>query len=64
MIQDGGALMKYGKIRIEDGYLIFTKHMMTNNLPCKDILWAYLRREGVNDGSDCLLYTSDAADEL
>ena len=43
--------MKYGKIRIEDGYLIFTKHMMTNNLPCKDILWAYLRREGVNDGS-------------
>ena len=24
--------MKYGKIRIEDGYLIFTKHMMMNNL--------------------------------
>lgn len=37
--------MKYGKIRIEDGYLIFTKHMMMNNLPCRDILWAYMRRE-------------------
>ena len=40
--------MKYGKIRIEDGYLIFTKHMMMNNLPCKDILWAYMRREGMD----------------
>lgn len=38
--------MKYGKIRIEDGYLIFTKHMMINSLPCRDILWAYMRREG------------------
>lgn len=37
--------MKYGKIRVEDGYLIFTKHMMMNSLPCKDILWAYKRRE-------------------
>ncbi|MDO4305878.1 MAG: tyrosine-protein phosphatase [Eubacteriales bacterium] len=41
--------MKYGKIRIEDGYLIFTKHMMMNSLPCRDILWAYMRREG-NEG--------------
>ena len=40
--------MKYGKIRIEDGYLIFTKHMMMNNLRCKDILWAYMRREGMD----------------
>lgn len=40
--------MRYGKIRIEDGYLIFTKHMMVNNLPCKDILWAYMRREGMD----------------
>lgn len=38
--------MKYGKIRIEDGYLVFTKHMMINSLPCRDILWAYMRREG------------------
>lgn len=38
--------MKYGKIRIEDGYLIFTKHMRINSLPCRDILWAYMRREG------------------
>lgn len=42
--------MKYGKIRIEDGNLIFTKHMMTNSLPCRDILWAYMRREGVDGG--------------
>ena len=39
--------MKYGKIKIEDGSLIFSKHMMTNYLPCKDILWVYKRREGV-----------------
>lgn len=38
--------MKYGKIRIEDGHLIFTRHMMINSLPCSDILWAYMRREG------------------
>lgn len=38
--------MKYGKIRIEDGYLVFTRHMMINSLPCRDILWAYMRREG------------------
>ena len=38
--------MKYGKIRIEDGYLAFTRHMMLNSLPCKDIMWAYMRREG------------------
>lgn len=41
--------MKYGKIRIEDGYLIFTKHMMLNSLPCKDILWAYMRRESADE---------------
>ena len=28
--------MKYGKIRIEDGFLVFTRHMMINSLPCKD----------------------------
>ena len=37
--------MKYGKIRIEDGNLIFAKRMLINYLPCKDILWAYMRRE-------------------
>lgn len=42
--------MKYGKIRIENGNLIFTKHVMTNYLPCRDILWAYMRREGVDGG--------------
>ncbi len=43
--------MKYGKIRIEDGNLIFSKHMMLNYLPCKDILWAYKRREGADGGA-------------
>lgn len=42
--------MKYGKIRIEDGYLVFTKHMMINSLPCKDIVWAYMRKEGTDTG--------------
>lgn len=41
--------MKYGKIRIEDGYLVFTRHMMINSLPCKDIMWAYMRRESGDD---------------
>lgn len=43
--------MRYGKIRIEDGYLVFNKHMMINSLPCKDILWAYLRREGADSSA-------------
>ena len=40
--------MRYGKIRIEDGFFVFTRHMMLNSLPCKDILWAYMRREGAD----------------
>lgn len=44
--------MKYGKIRIEDGELWFSKHMIQNSFPCKDILWAYLRREGNEGGAD------------
>ena len=42
--------MKFGKIRIEDGNFIFAKRMLINYLPCKDILWAYMRREGVEGG--------------
>lgn len=38
--------MRYGKIRIDDGNLIYTRQLRLNSLPCKDILWAYLRREG------------------
>lgn len=41
--------MKYGKIRIENGNLIFAKQLRVNSLPCSDILWAYLRREGRED---------------
>ena len=42
--------MKFGKIRIEDGNFIFAKRMLINYLPCKDILWAYMRRVGVEGG--------------
>ncbi|MBU5482300.1 tyrosine-protein phosphatase [Blautia sp. MSJ-19] len=42
--------MKYGKIRIEDGNFIFSRHMLINYLPCKDILWAYKRKEGAEGG--------------
>lgn len=38
--------MRYGKIRIEEGYLSFYKHMILNSLPCSDIMWVYMRREG------------------
>lgn len=50
--------MKYGKIRIEDGDFIFTKRMLINYLPCKDILWAYMRREGVEGGRQKQFSTS------
>lgn len=50
--------MKYGKIRIEDGNFIFSKHMMMNYLPCKDILWAYKRKEGVEGGAQKQYSTS------
>lgn len=50
--------MKYGKIRIEDGNFIFSKHMMLNYLPCKDILWAYTWKEGVEGGAQKQFSTS------
>ncbi len=37
--------MKFGKIRIEDGNVIFVKRVKTNILPCSEILWAYKRRD-------------------
>lgn len=37
--------MKYGKIKIEGGDLLFVKHMIMNSLPCRDIVWAYMRKE-------------------
>lgn len=43
--------MKYGKIRVEDGNLVFTRHMMMNYLPCRDILWVYKRQEGMEGGA-------------
>lgn len=53
-----GSIMKYGKIRIEDGDLIFTRHMMINYLPCRDIIWVYKRREGVEGGVQKQISTS------
>ncbi len=50
--------MKYGKIRIEDGNFIFVKRMLINYLPCKDILWAYMRREGAEGGKQKQFSTS------
>ena len=50
--------MRFGKIRIEDGNLIFARHRMLNNLPCKDIIWAYMRREGVEGGKQKQFTTS------
>lgn len=44
--------MRYGKIRIENGNLIFIRHMIANTLPCTDILWAYLKRESSEAGNE------------
>lgn len=41
--------MRYGKIRIEDNHLLFTKRMISNSLPCEDILWAYRRKEDIGN---------------
>lgn len=38
--------MRYGKIRVENGCLLYSRHMMLYSLPCREILWAYMRREG------------------
>ena len=46
--KEKGKKMRYGKIRIEDGFFVFNRHMMLNSLPCKDIVWAYMRREGAD----------------
>ncbi len=37
--------MKFGKIRIEKGDFLFTRHMVVNSLPCRDIVWAYIKQE-------------------
>ena len=31
--KEKGKKMRYGKIRIEDGFFVFTRHMMLNSLP-------------------------------
>ena len=38
--------------------LFFPKHMMMNYLPCKDIIWAYKRKEGVEGGAQKQYSTS------
>ena len=37
--------MRYGKIRVEDGNLIFFRHMIKNNVLVSDIVWAYSHRD-------------------
>ena len=37
--------MKYGRIRIEDGWLYHTSHMLSGSIPISDIVWAFHRRE-------------------
>ncbi|MBR2258059.1 MAG: tyrosine-protein phosphatase [Blautia sp.] len=43
--------MKYGKIHIEDGMIFYSSHMITNTIPCKDIIWAYHFRENAKASS-------------
>ncbi|MCD8153983.1 MAG: tyrosine-protein phosphatase [Clostridiales bacterium] len=43
--------MKFGKVRIEGTNLVFTRHMHVNTLPCEDIAWAYVDREGAEGGN-------------
>lgn len=33
--------MRFGRIRIEDGFFIYNRHMMSNSIPVQDILWGY-----------------------
>ena len=47
--------MKFGRIRVEDGQLIFTRHMVLNTLPVKDILWAYISKESSNAEDEKLM---------
>ena len=47
--------MRFGKIRVEDGELIFIRHMMVNSLPVKDILWAYVEKKSPGEEDEKLL---------
>ena len=40
--------MRFGKIRIEDGEIHFSLHMIMNSVPCEDVAWAYHRRESLD----------------
>ncbi len=39
-----GDTMRFGKIRIEDGFFIYNKHMIANSIPVQDIIWGYHKR--------------------
>ncbi len=41
----GREIMRFGKIRIEDGFFIYTRHMMANSIPVQDIVWGYCKTE-------------------
>ncbi len=40
---------------MEDGELIFIRHMMVNSLPVKDILWAYVEKKSPGEEDEKLL---------
>lgn len=41
--------MRYGKIRIEEGFIHFSTRMITNTVPSSDLVWAYHRRGPASD---------------
>ena len=43
--------MRFGKIRIEDGEIHFSQHMIMNSVPCGDVVWAYHHRDSLDHGS-------------
>ena len=47
--------MRYGKIRRREmETLIFFRRMIQNNLPCRDIVWAYIHREGERNAEEAV----------
>ncbi len=51
--------MRFGKIRVEDGELIFIRHMMINSLPVKDILWAYIEKKSPGQEDEKLVLSHE-----
>ncbi|MBR2526919.1 MAG: tyrosine-protein phosphatase [Blautia sp.] len=51
--------MKFGKLQIEDGTIHFSSHIVSNSIPCQDVIWAYHRRaSSASDSMDRQLVTN------